>query len=802
MVRQATRRATAIAITGSLLVVLALLAGADRGAAKPPPVGNGRGGAELTEVGSFNEPVYSATAPGKANRKLLFVVERGGTVRVVRNGNTLDQPFLDISERLNLGFNERGLLSITFDPDYAQNRRFYAYYTSAPDGDIVVEQFKRAADSKVLAESGSGREVISIPHGPYPNHNGGQVGFGPDGNMWLATGDGGFACDPDENAQNLDSLLGKLLRITPQKQGGYSVPKDNPFVKRAGADEIYSYGLRNPFRFSFDDDTRTLAIGDVGQDLWEEIDYAKISKASGANFGWDASEGYVPLELSAFCISGGGFTGGDTPTPLPDESTLPILAYPHSSGDPDQYTGCAVIGGPVVRDERLKRLYGRYLYSDSCSGGLQSLVPDTRGATGDRPTGLTIDSPSSITEGRKNRIYATSLAGSVYRLDPSSQPSPAMGAGASRHDDARVGDGGGAFRAKKLGNFKDPVYVTGPDGARGLRFVVEKAGKIKAVGPDGRTSTFLNISSRVADDGERGLLSVAFPPDYGQSGLLYIYYTDNRGDIVVAEFERSADNPRKARSQSGRRVIRIKHRLASNHNGGQVQFGPDGLLYLGTGDGGSGGDPDENAQSLDSLLGKLIRIDPRRSGKQPYTIPGSNPFVGAAGRDEIYSYGLRNPFRFSFDRQSGHLLIGDVGQDTWEEIDYVTTNAAGGANFGWDAFEGFDPFDSSDASPIPAGPVTPPIHQYKHVDGNCSITGGLISRDPRNPSLDGRYLYADFCGGEIRSLIPDDGGSTDDRPVGGLPSFGGIAGFGEDTKGRVYVADLGGGAVYSISRGK
>ena len=341
--------------------------------------------------------------------------------------------------------------------------------------------------------------------------------------------------------------------------------------------------------------------------------------------------------------------------------------------------------------------------------------------------------------------------------------------------------------------------MIGPEGAKGLRFVVEKAGRILAVGPHGKTSTFLDIRNRVTHDGERGLLSVAFPPNYAQSGLFYVYYTDNRGDIVVTEFKRSNKNPRRAKRKSGRRVIMIKHRLNANHNGGQLQFGADGYLYFATGDGGSGGDPDENAQNLDSLLGKLIRIDPRRNGSQPYSVPGSNPFVGAPGRDEIYAYGLRNPYRFSFDRPSGHLVIGDVGQDTWEEIDYLPVAAARGANFGWDAYEGYGRFDSTDASPIPAGPVTPPIHQYKHVDGNCAVTGGYVSHDPKTPSLDGRYIYADYCKSQIRSLIPADGGASDDRPIAGLPTLGGISSFGQDTKGRVYVTDLGSGGVYEIA---
>jgi glucose/arabinose dehydrogenase len=445
------RPVTVIAFGATLLAVLiALLAGADHGSAKDtsakaanPPIGNGNGGVKLTPVGSdFQEPVYTAAAPGEANRKLLFVVEREGTVRVIRNGTTLGKPFLDISDQLNLSFNERGLLSIVFDPGYAKNRRFYVYYTSLPDGDITVEQFQAEKGSKVVADPDSGREVISIPHGTYPNHNGGEVTFGPDGNMYLATGDGGFACDPSENAQNLDSLLGKLLRITPSKNGGYTVPKDNPFVKRAGADEIYSYGLRNPFRFSFDKDTKTLAIGDVGQDLWEEVDYAKVSKASGANFGWDAYEGFVPLELPSLCSS-----TGDTPSPLPDGTTFPIAAYPHDSENPDQYTGCAIIGGPVVRDERLKSLYGRYLYSDSCNGGIQSLVPHTGGASGDKPTGLGLDLPASIAEGRKHKIYVTSLSGPVYRLDPSSGSSrlSASDTSSALRGGAPTGNGGGTF---------------------------------------------------------------------------------------------------------------------------------------------------------------------------------------------------------------------------------------------------------------------------------------------------------------------------------------------------------------------
>ena len=360
---------------------------------------------------------------------------------------------------------------------------------------------------------------------------------------------------------------------------------------------------------------------------------------------------------------------------------------------------------------------------------------------------------------------------------------------------------GAPFRGKQLGSFRDPVYVTGPKGAKGLRFVVEKSGRVITVSPNGKKSVFLDIRGRVSDSGERGLLSVAFPADYAQSRLLYIYFTDNRGDIIIAEVKRSRDNPKRAKASTLRRVIRVKHRLNENHNGGQVQFGPDGYLYFATGDGGSGGDPDENAQNLDSLLGKLIRIDPRKSGTQPYTIPPGNPFVGTPGRDEIFSFGLRNPYRFSFDSQTGDLAIGDVGQEEWEELNLLTRSSASGANFGWDGWEGFELY-TRDGSDVPADQVTFPIFAYSHANGSCSITGGFVSHDPKTPALDGRYVYADYCRSQIRSLDPTaaDPGATD-KPLNDLPTYGGISSFGEDTRGRIYFADLPGDAVYEIAPG-
>ena len=756
-------------------------AGAGTAAAR---AGSGTGGVMLRDLGDFEAPVYAAAAPGRRNRDLLFVVEQGGTIRVLRDGRELARPFLDISSRIsNTG--ERGLLSIAFDPRYARNRRFYLYYTGL-NGDIRVSQMRRSLGRNVVAEPGSMRKVIQIPHRENSNHNGGQVAFGPDGNLWLGTGDGGSACDPPANAQSSSSLLGKLLRIKPRRHGGYSIPKDNPFRGRPGADEIYALGLRNPFRFSFDEATRTIAIGDVGQGSQEEVDYETLRGARGKNFGWNYWEGFA----RSGCPS--------SPPAPPANNELPIFSYLHSGGG---FTGCSITGGLVVRDRRLPTLRGRYLYSDFCNGQLRSLIPEKGQATDDRPLGPTMPTPTSFTEGRRHRIYATSLEGDVYRLVPAGGGAPAASSaspGGARRAGGGPGDGRGGFRAAAIGTFDQPVYVTGPKGANGLLFVVEQDGVIRLV-KNGRKlggRPFLDIRKRVQSGGERGLLSVAFSPGYRRNGRLYVYFTDGTGDIVVQEYRRSRANPRRAREGSARTVIRVRHRANANHNGGQLQFGPDGNLFIGTGDGGAEGDPPENAQSKGSLLGKLIRIDPRRQGKRPYTVPKSNPFVGRDGRNEIYALGLRNPFRFSFDRRTGNLAIGDVGQERYEEVDLETLKGARKANFGWDAFEGKHRYDSADASPPPKDPAFP-VFEYSHAGGACSITGGYVSRDRRIASLRGRYLYADLCEGQIRSFVPRLSGARDDRGTG-LPSQSGIASFGEDARGHLYFANLFSGKVFAI----
>jgi glucose/arabinose dehydrogenase len=345
---------------------------------------------------------------------------------------------------------------------------------------------------------------------------------------------------------------------------------------------------------------------------------------------------------------------------------------------------------------------------------------------------------------------------------------------------------------KKIGSFDAPVYVTAALGFPKLLFVVEQPGRIAVLkGGHRLRRPFLDIRGEVSYGGERGLLSVAFPPDYPQSKRFYVYYTDNDGNIRIDEFHRASAT--RAATGSRRQVIVIPHPVNSNHNGGQMQFRGD-LLYFGTGDGGSAGDPPNNAQNKEVLLGKLLRIDPRPVGGRPYSVPIDNPFVGKPGRDEIYSYGLRNPFRFSFD--GSRIAIGDVGQNEFEELDYTTIDAARGVNFGWDAFEGFSQYSDENSGTPDPGNTVKPIFAYSHSrGGSCSIIGGYVVRDHRLGGLKGRYLYADLCEGQLRTLVPHLKRASGDRKM--ALQVDSPSSFGEDDQHRLYVASLE-GPVYRL----
>ncbi len=347
-------------------------------------------------------------------------------------------------------------------------------------------------------------------------------------------------------------------------------------------------------------------------------------------------------------------------------------------------------------------------------------------------------------------------------------------------------------RLEKIGDFDQPLYVTQPPGDRRDLFVVEQTGAIKAVRDGGTLARpFLDLSDEVSCCGEQGLLSLAFAPNYRESGRLYVDYTDRSGDTRVVEYRRSDSNPLVADPASRRVVMRVDQ-PASNHNGGLVLFGPDGLLYIGLGDGGFEGDPDRVGQDLSTPLGKILRIDPRPSGRRPYTVPDDNPFVDRAGaRPEIWAYGLRNPWRFSFDPASRAIAIGDVGQQRFEEVDLERLSVARGANFGWSAYEGFSRYNDDQTAPD----AVPPVLAYGH-DAGCSITGGYVVRDRSVPSLYGRYVYGDFCAGELRSFTADPGhGATDDRRLDlDVPS---LSSFGQDVAGHVYATSLD-GPVYRL----
>ena len=334
----------------------------------------------------------------------------------------------------------------------------------------------------------------------------------------------------------------------------------------------------------------------------------------------------------------------------------------------------------------------------------------------------------------------------------------------------------------------NPLYVThARDGSNRL-FILEQAGRILVLQPGATTPTvFLDITANVLSGGERGLLGLAFHPAFATNRRFFVNYTRQPdGATIIAEFQVSASDPNVANATQT--ILLTIAQPFANHNGGMVEFGPDGFLYIGMGDGGSANDPDNRAQNIDELLGKMLRIDvDLPNGAVPYSSPPDNPFSGATpGRDEIYAVGLRNPFRFSFDRVTGLLYAGDVGQGAREEVDIITR----GDNHGWRVFEGTLCTDNDPTLCNPAD-FTPPIAEYDHSLGRCSIIGGYVYRGARGTLPAGAYIYGDLCTGEIFQLLPATGGGTQtvllDTALNGA-----LSSFGEDEAGEIYVVGLGG----------
>lgn len=339
-----------------------------------------------------------------------------------------------------------------------------------------------------------------------------------------------------------------------------------------------------------------------------------------------------------------------------------------------------------------------------------------------------------------------------------------------------------------------PVFLTAPSGDTRL-FIVERSGKIRIVQNATLLVTpFLDISDRTTTDNERGLLSMAFHPQYATNGFFFVFYTDINGNLVIERFSARLSSANVANPLSGLRILTIPHPTFGNHNGGLVAFGPDGFLYLGTGDGGGAGDPFGNAQNTNSLLGKLLRIDVNAATvAQPYTIPPTNPFINQSGkRPEIWAYGLRNPWRYAFDTTL--LYIADVGQNRREEVDIAGVGHAG-LNYGWNITEGTLCFPGD---PCNKQGITLPIIERDHLNNRCSITGGYVYRGTAIPEMQGRYFYSDFCAGQLQSFFNVNGTATEQKDWG-IQNVAPILSFGEDAQHELYLLSENGN-VYRIVR--
>ena len=410
------------------------------------------------------------------------------------------------------------------------------------------------------------------------------------------------------------------------------------------------------------------------------------------------------------------------------------------------------------------------------------------GCSGDEPDSST---PTSvISTAIPTQTVPTAMPEPTATSVPTAAPAPA--------ESTPVPPAEGAYGLEEVGaGFNRPLYLTyAPGDASGRLFVVEQYGTI-AILRDGRRQDplFLDIRSRVGSNAnEQGLLSMAFDPDYGANGIFYVYYTDKGGDTAVARYRVSADNP-DAADPNSEEVLLQADQPYGNHNGGQIKFGPDGYLYIGLGDGGSGGDPQGNGQNRGTLLGTLLRIDVRTGGG--YAVPADNPFVGHEGPlPEIWAWGLRNPWRFSFDRVTGDLFIADVGQNKLEEVDFQPASSPGGENYGWNGFEGSQPFGSEgNRAGMVRREMVFPIAEYGRDEG-CSVTGGYVYRGKNLPALVGNYIFGDYCSGIVWTLTPQADGAWLRTVLLNAPSE--ITSFGEDAQGEVYVI-IRNGAIYRIA---
>jgi glucose/arabinose dehydrogenase len=386
-------------------------------------------------------------------------------------------------------------------------------------------------------------------------------------------------------------------------------------------------------------------------------------------------------------------------------------------------------------------------------------------------------------------VSVASCGGDSSPASPASPSTPAGSCAAG----AIVSGTPGLIATRVVAGLSSPLDLQSAPGDRTRLFVVEQAGRIRVVRSGALVAApFLDISARISSGGERGLLGLAFHPQYGSNGRFFVNYTDRSGDTHISEFRAPTPAGDTADAASEREVMFVRQPFA-NHNGGGLAFGPDGFLYIGLGDGGSGGDPQGNGQSLATRLGKMLRIDV--NGAAPFAVPPDNPFVGRSGAlPEIWAYGLRNPWRFSFDRGTGDLYIGDVGQGALEEIDVGLATRRGGENYGWNTMEGSRCYSPS--SNCNMSGLTLPVTDYGRSDG-FSVTGGVVYRGCRMPGYAGQYFYADYGSGMIRSFRFDGSRATDPRDwtaalSGASRAIRNPSSFGVDADGEIYIVDYDG----------
>jgi glucose/arabinose dehydrogenase len=738
--------------------------------------------------GDFASALYATAPPGDAAR--LFVVSQNGLIHVVTDADgKLDDPFIDLQDETNYDQQELGLLGMAFDPNFATNGYFYVSYTRDQGEQIqsVVSRFRVQGDPLTSNEADPTSEVVRlVVDQPYDNHNGGMIAFGPDGYLYLALGDGGAAYDPENRSQNLETYIGKMLRMDTAGDGPFTAPPDNPFVgDTPGLDLIWHYGLRNPWRFSFDRLTGDLWLADVGQQDYEEVNFVAAGDAGGRNFGWRAYEGNncnIPAECA----------------PIADQVTFPIYTIAHDG------EGKAITGGYRYRGTALPVLQGNYLFGDYIAASLAMLSV----TPGDPPTVAARDltqifNPvgfkcclTSFAEDGEGEVYAVTKS-KVYKL---------------------VDDNIAYLDLQSFGQATEPTMLTGPPGD-GSRVVVLQRNGVMRLYIDGvqQETPFADLTDRVASDGELGLLGMAYHPDYATNGYFYLNYQRRTGEggatieTTISRFTVNGDPPTAVTADPATELVLFTAvQPGGDHNGGSIAFSPnDGYLYIPIGDGGCCNDPYDTAQDLGSPLGKILRIDVDNTDPGlNYAVPADNPFVGDVGvLPEIWAYGLRNPFRSSFDRVTGEFYFGDVGQDANEKVGYQPAASTGGENYGWPIFEGTrcntDAVTQQDCDNLQAS-VSFPIRENFRQFGS-SVTGGAVYRGSAMPGLVGRYIYADYVSARVLSFVPNNGTATLLREYTGDLDFedellSGIVGISEDGVGELYVVSIFGN-IYKLVAG-